>query len=114
MDSVFQALGEKPRYEVVRIGKKVAGSVRPRPVKVTLSNLAFVIQILAKVRKLRTIEIYKNVYLCPDRSSKQRDLHRQLVIDMKTKQSADPTKRHYIRNGLILSIDRDKLKNEKS
>ena len=38
VDSVFQALGEKPRSEAVRMGKTSAGRGKPRPVKVTLSE----------------------------------------------------------------------------
>ena len=47
--AVFGHLGEKPRLEAVRLGKKSqTGSEGARPVKVTLSSSSFVHQILCK------------------------------------------------------------------
>ena len=101
---VFQALGEKPRIEVSRVGNKMAGKVRP--IKVSLRCGLIVHQILAKARKLRAVEKHKFVFVCPDRSPDQRAEHRQLVRDLKEKRSEDSNKRHFIKSGQICSVDK--------
>ena len=81
LNCVLQALGEKPRYAVVRICKKVTDSLRPRPVKVTLlSSIKFLLR-----PKWQNTRDYRKIQECADRSSEQRDLHKQLVIDTKKK-----------------------------
>ena len=103
---VFEHLGEKPRVEASRLGKKIKSNVRP--VKVTLSNATTVQQILAKSRQLRQSEKYKSVFLSPDRTAEQRTEHRELVQQLKEKAKEEPHRHHYIKRGQIYSTDTNK------
>ena len=60
---VFEELGEKPRLEAVRLGKKMQSKVRP--VKVTLSSSSTVHQILSSCSKLRQSTNYKTACFSP-------------------------------------------------
>ena len=100
---VFEELGEKPKLEAVRLGTKMESKVRP--VKVTLSSASVVQQILSKSRKLRVTDKFKSVYLSADRSVEERSRRRELVVQLKEKKEAEPTKRHYIKGDEILSVD---------
>lgn len=100
---VLQTIGEKPKIEVCRVGKRNA-SKAARPVKVTLSSSVSVNQILSKARNLRTCEKHKSVFLSADRSYEQRTEHRLLVSELKKKNTDEPEKRHFIRNGKVCSI----------
>ena len=105
---VFEAVGEKPKIEASRLGIKTASSSKkPRPVKVTLSSSTAVRQLLLKARNLRSSENHKSVFLVPDRSREQRALHKELVLELKQKKLDEPTKRHYIKGGLICSVSVD-------
>jgi len=103
---VFQQLGEKPRVEASRLGKKLQSNVRP--VKVMLSSATAVQHILAKSRELRQSDKYKTVFLSPDRTIEQRAEHRVLVVQLKNIAEAEPHRRHYIRGGQICSADSTK------
>ena len=100
---VFEELGEKPRLEAVRLGKKMQSKVRP--VKVTLSSSSAVHQILSSCSKLRQSANYKTVFLSPDRTDEERAKHRQLVLRLKEKTAAEPSKKHYIKGGEIVSVE---------
>ena len=100
---VFEELGEKPKLEAIRLGKKVQSKVRP--VKVTLSSSSTVQQILSSSRKLRQSEKYKTVFLSPDRTCEERTKHRELVLRLKEKAVAEPNRRHFIKSGEIVSVD---------
>ena len=64
-------------------------------------------QLLKKVSALRQSERFKGVYVCPDRTIEQRPQHRKLVSDLKAKIREEPERTHYIRDGDVLSKDRD-------
>ena len=105
LGEVFQQIGEKPRVEASRLGKKSSGNLgKVRPVKVTLSSSTTVNQILVKARNLRLADNFKTVFISPDRSPEQRVKHRKLVLELKTKSKEEPTKRHFIRGGTICSV----------
>lgn len=101
---VMEKIGEKPRIEVCRVGKAKDG--KPRPVKITLSSSLNVSQILSKSRRLGETAQYKTVFLSPDRSYEQRAEHRTLVVDLKRRKTAEPNKRHFIRNGTVNTVEK--------
>ena len=97
---VFEGIGQKPRADACRVGrKKSKDSVRP--VKVKLSSSLIVYEILIKVKNLRNITRFSSVFVCPDRSLEQRKIQKELVKDLKDKAKAEPDKRFYIRAGEI-------------
>ena len=101
---VFEALGVKPRVEACRIGKKKSSSEKAcRPVKVTVSSSLMVVQILSNARKLRQSENFKAVFVTPDRSMEQREIHRNLVKELKEKSELNPSKRFYIKGDKVCS-----------
>ena len=102
---VFKAIGEKPRVEACRIGKKKSTN-SVRPVKVTFSNSTVVTQILSKTKNLRKVNDLKSVFVCPDRSAEQRAKQKLLVTDLKRLAREQSDKKHFIRNGEIVSVDK--------
>ena len=102
VNKVFEQLGEKPKIEACRLGKK--GSTA-RPVRVTMSSSTFVQQILGKARDLRESGDYKEVFLSADRSVEERALHKQLVQELRKKRDEEPGRKHYIRGGQVCSAD---------
>ena len=105
IDEVFECLGEKPRVEASRLGKK-RSETAARPVKVTLSSSTFVQLILSKSRMLRTSEKHKSVFLSPDRAAEERLKQKELVTELKEKIAQDSQKRHFIRGGKIITVDK--------
>ena len=100
---LFQHLGEKPRFEAVRLGKKKDSVMRPVRVVFTSSQNAQ--NILVKSRNLRHADKFKRVFLSPDRTVEERERQRGLVLQLKKKMEEDPLRKHYIKNGLIMSAD---------
>ena len=103
---MFESLGEKPRVEASRLGKKSGSATRP--VKVTLSCSTIVKQILKKSSKLFRTYKFKNVYLAPDRTVEERAQHRELVVELKKRTEVEKDKKLFIRGGKICSIERHK------
>lgn len=106
---LMEVIGEKPKMEVCRMGKAKDG--RPRPVKVALSSSLIVSQIVQKSRQLNSNDKHKAVFLSPDRSYDERAEYRTLVADLKRKKAAEPEKRHFIRNGVVKSVERTERSN---
>ena len=106
VSDVFQTIDEKPRVEVCRVGLKKTDK-SARPVKVTTTCSAVVDQILYKARRLKQVDRYKNVFLCPDRSPEQRAQQRELIKRLKNKLIEEPDKKHFIRNDEIHSVDKN-------
>ena len=69
VSKVFEQIGEKPRFEAVRIGNQMSGKVRP--VKVTVSSSSTVHQILVKSSQLRSDTEYKTVGIKSTQSRSQ-------------------------------------------
>ena len=105
VDELMQDLGEKPRFDAVRIGKLSSKDSLTRPVKVNLGSSVVVSQILEKAKRLARSPKHNKVYISPDRSPTQRAEHRALVQELKDKRITDPNKRYYLRNGTIVSAD---------
>ena len=89
ISEVLETVGQKPKMEVQRLGKKKT-STSTRPVKVRLSSSLIVHQILDNARKLRLSAKFKTVFLSPDRSIKERKVRKELITDMKAKTLAEP------------------------
>ena len=102
---VLLELGEKPKLEAVRVGLK-RNQETPRPVKVSFGNATIAAQILSKSRNLRNSGRFKLVFISPDRNSEQRVMHRKLVEQLRTKRTDEPSKRHFIKGGQIISADK--------
>ena len=100
---ILQELGEKPKVEASRLGTQPNSTAasRPRPVKLTLSSAVAASQILAKARRLRDSAKHRSVFICQDRSPADRAQHRLLVEELKKNRTADPSKRYYIKGGVI-------------
>ena len=67
--------------------------------KVTLGNAALVQQILAKSRRLRHSENYKDVFVCPDRTVDQMEEQKRVVLELKRLVAANLEQRFLIKNG---------------
>ena len=104
--SVLESLGEKPRVEACRIGKK--SPTAPRPVKVSLSSSSIVQQILKSSSKLSGTEKFKRVFLAPDRTAEERAHRKELVLELKKRAEVEKDKKLFIRGGKICSLERQK------
>ena len=103
VSAVFQAMGEKPKFEAKRLGASKPG--KSRPVKVVLSNETAVKTLLGKAPKLRSDDQFSTVYVSPDRTPGQRAEHRILVEELKKRRVDEKGKRHFIRAGCVESVD---------
>ena len=73
-------------FDAYRIWLKVKS-----PVQLSLQN-----------KKMRESEQFKQVFICPDRTAKQRELHRELVKQLKSKISEEPNKRFFTKGEKII------------
>ncbi len=110
VSELFLELGEKPRVQAVnRLGVRRKESVEAgsncRPVKVTLASATSVSQILTRTGRLKQTQ-FKSVYVCPDRSPKERAARKQLVVDLKKAMDEKPDLYHCIRGGTICSKEK--------
>ena len=107
VSELFGTLGEKPRpEEVSRLGMKRSG--HNRRVIVKLRTSAAAAGVLKKTQGLRNSEKFKTVFISPDRTLTQRAEHRKLVDQMKERAAEDKSKRFFIRNGQVESVERDR------
>ena len=88
------------------MGPRSSTCSRPRPVKVSLSSDIAVQQILSKTGKLKKLEDFRSVYICPDRSPDEREARKSLVVELKTAISKQPGRYHFISGGKIHSTDK--------
>ena len=107
VSEIFEEIGQKPKLEAQRIGKKKTDGATTRPVKVCVSSSLIVQQILANARNLRQSTKFKTVFLSPDRSPEQRESRRELIASMRARALEEPDKKFYIREGQIISANRN-------
>ena len=107
VDKLLEHLGSKPRHESVRIGVKKDAAENPHPIKVSLASSAHVFQLLQAARSLRQSESFKDVFVCPDRTVDERKARKEAVIELKRKLLDDPTNKHYIRGGKVVTVSSD-------
>jgi hypothetical protein len=66
--------------------------------------------VLSKAKLLKTLgddfKQWRNVYLAPDRNREERLVHKKLVAEMKQRITTEPNKHHFIRGGVIISVER--------
>ena len=99
-------IGEKPKLtNCSRVG--TTRDNVSRPVKITLSSSDHVNQILRNAELLYTKKGYSGIYICPDRTAAQRKADKQLWEQLKQMRKAEPGKDHRIRNGRIVSSERN-------
>ena len=92
---MLERLEEKPKVSACqRIGKRKPATNRPISFRVESSST--VTSILQKAKRLREIEGYQSIYLCPDRTLEERTIRKKLVEQLKEKRANDPNKRYYI------------------
>ena len=106
VSDVLESLGEKPRVEACRIGKKSPSATRP--VKVSLSSSSIVQQILKNSSKLSGTEKFKRVFLAPDRTAEERAHRKELVLELKRRAEVEKDKKLFIRGGKICTLERQK------
>ena len=106
VSDVLESLGEKPRVEACRIGKKSPSATRP--VKVSLSSSSIVQQILKNSSKLSGTEKFKRVFLAPDRTAEERAHRKELVLELKRRAEVEKDKKLFIRGGKICCLERQK------
>ena len=102
---LFTAIGEKPKIDACRLGKKKPDNA-VRPVKVTATSSTVITQILSKAKQLRKKNTFENVCLSPDRSPEQRLKQKQLVTELKRLVVEKPEQKHFISGGKINSADK--------
>ena len=104
---ILEEIDERPvMRDCVRVGVKRSGATLPRPVKFSLSNADHVAQGLRSARRLHTIEGYKSVYICPNRTVQSyRTLLQKLKEKLKEKRKSEPNRTHSIRNNRIVSSE---------
>ena len=108
VEEVLAEIGERPKLtNCSRVGTKRDNV--SRPVKITVNSSDHVSQILRNAKLLRTKAGYSGIYICPDRTAAQRKADKQLWEQLKTMRKSEPEKVHRIRNGRIVSSDRDKV-----
>ena len=96
VSEVFENLGQKPKFEANRLGKRRADLTVVRPVKISLPSYGIVENILSWSNHLRPIEKFRSLYLSPDRTPEQRSQHKELVFQLKEKRTHEPQKTHII------------------
>ena len=107
LSEVFEQLGEKPKFEAARLGKHKDSVVRP--VRVTMSSSHTAQRILGNSKNLRHFEKHKRVFIAPDRTIEERAQQKELVQQLKKKAEEEPQKKHFIRGGHVLSVDRTNI-----
>ena len=108
--NLFAEFEEKPSFEATRIGRIEEEKVRP--VKVTLRNSSTVFRFLGEAKKLKTSAAYSKVYISPDRSRKEQERHRQLVIERRQLAKNDPDRYYFILGDRIMKRDKWTSDNE--
>ena len=71
--------------------------------KFSLKSQAHVTQVLKDARKLRLIDGFRSVYICPDRSIEERKAYKKLVEEVKMKRENETDKVHFIRHNKVVS-----------
>ena len=102
----FSELGEKPRIQASRIGKKSIDSTIIRPVKVVLPNSTAAHEVLQKAEFLKRIKARKTVFISPDRSADEREQRRNLVTELNRLITEQPNRYHFMRAGRVQSVDK--------
>ena len=79
-------MGDIQVGKVLRLGKVVRD--KPRPVLVSLTDFSTRRQILRNAKSLRNSQSYKQVFICPDLTPKERETNKQLVEELRRRKQA--------------------------
>ena len=79
------------------VGMRGKGGETNCPIKVVLHTREMVRSILARSSKLKEVDGFSRVYLCPDRTVEQRAERRKLVATLAERRAAEPGKSFVIR-----------------
>lgn len=101
---VLQHTGEKPKMKSCERMRGKGGDSNC-PIKVVLHTREMVRSILAKSNRLKEVDGFSRVYLCPDRTVEQRAERRKLVATLVERRAAEPGKSFVIRKGTVQSLD---------
>lgn len=102
ISKIFEDVKEKPGLiEFRRIG--IAKPGKPRPIKVKLSSSDAVFHVLRKAKDLKSSDTNRSTYIGPDRTKEEREAHKHLVGQLKTKIKKESEMYHYIKGGRIIS-----------
>ncbi|KAL5258246.1 hypothetical protein ACHWQZ_G013022 [Mnemiopsis leidyi] len=106
VSTILEQLEEKPRIMGCRrIGQRVTGESKKRPIIFSVKSTDIVYQILKKAKRLKDIEDFKTVYISPNRTLDERISRQKLVTELKERRSGDPTGHYFIRKGEIVKAD---------
>ena len=72
--------------------------------KFSLGSQSHVAQVLKNAKKLRNVDGYGSVYICPDRSPDERKAYKKLVEEVKKKRDTESDKVHIIRHNKVVSF----------
>ena len=98
---MLERLDQKPKVSACRrIGKSTPATTRPICFRVESSST--VTAILQRAKRLREIDGYQSIYLCPDRTLEERTIRKKLVEQLKEKRANHPDKRYFIRGGDVV------------
>ena len=98
---MLERLDQKPKVSACRrIGKSTSATARPICFRVESSST--VTAILQRAKRLREIDGYQSIYLCPDRTLEERKIRKKLVEQLKEKRANHPDKRYFIRGGHVV------------
>ena len=106
---MFDQIEEKPHIEQAqRVGTVEAAQMasRQKAVKVKLRSK---ISAMASLRKAALLKAgnayYRQIYVSPDRSPEQRVRHKELLDEVFRRRAddSDPNKRHFIKNGNVVT-----------
>ena len=84
----------------VRLGKKIVN--KHRPLLLCLDNEQDKLMLLSRSYLLRHNDSYKNVFIVPDRTKFEREKHRKLVSELRSRRSQGETNL-VIRNGAVIT-----------
>ena len=108
---ILDAVGEKPHFEAERIGKARDGVMRPVLVKLRSGVVAAAIR--KKAGKLKKTDSYSSVFICPDRTLMQRREHKDCVAELRRRCQDQPNRHHSIKDGVVISMDKEKGSGDK-
>ena len=106
VSTILEQLEEKPKITGCRrIGQRVTGESKKRPIIFSVKSTDIVYQILRKAKRLKDIEGFKTVYISPNRTLDERISRQKLVSELKERRIGDPTGRYFIKKGEIVKAD---------
>ena len=88
--------------EVIRLGNANAELERPRPIRIKLDSKYVKEKFVASAHRLRASPQFKNIYIKPDLTFKERSLQKELRLELFNKIREQPEKRWKIRNNLVI------------